>query len=169
MVDDLLRIGVQWLHVLAGVVWIGAGFYVTFVQLPALASMPMAARGPALLALGPRQVFYILRAAELTIASGVANLLLSGRARQLEDVLGSRWALVMAAGIVLTLVLYGLARGLTKPLVERLLAIAPQAAAGNAAATELVPVLRARIQRLGIIQITIGTVILLAMVTARFS
>lgn len=168
MVDDLLRIGVQWLHVLAGVIWIGAGFYVTFVQLPALASMPLAARGPALMALGPRQVFYILRAAEVTIASGVANLLLSGRARQLEDVLGSRWALVMAAGILLTLVLYGLARGLTKPLVERLLAVAPLAA-GDAAAAAQVPVLRARIQRLGIIQITIGTVILLAMVTARYS
>lgn len=167
--DDILRIGVQWLHVLAGVVWIGAGFYVTFVQLPALASMPLAARGPALMALGPRQVFYILRAAEVTIASGVANLLLSGRARQLEDVFGSRWALVMTAGIVLALVLYGLARGLTKPLVERLLAVAPRAAGGDAAAAAQVPVLRGRIQRLGIIQITIGTVILLAMVAARFS
>lgn len=167
--DDLLRIGVQWLHVLAGVIWIGAGFYVTFVQLPALASMPLAARGPALVALGPRQVFYILRAGEVTIVSGVANLLLSGRARQLEDVLGSRWALVMAAGIVLALVLYGLARGLTKPLVERLLTVAPQAAGGDAAAAAQVPALRARIQRLGIIQITIGTAILLTMVTARFS
>lgn len=167
--DDALRIAVQWLHVLAGVVWIGAGYYVTFVQLPALASMPLAARGPALMALGPRQIRWILRSAEITIASGVANLLLSGRARQLEDVFGSRWALVMAAGIVLTLVLYGLARGLTKPLVERLLAVAPQAAGGDAAAAAQVPVLRERIQRLGLIQLTIGTVILLAMVTARFS
>ncbi len=167
--DDVLRIAVQWLHVLAGVLWIGGGYYVIFVQLPALASMPMPARGPALLALGPRQVRYILRTAELTIATGVGNLLLSGRARQLEDVLGSRWALVMAAGIVLALLLYGLARGMTKPLVERLLAVAPQAAAGDAAAAAQVPVLRARIQRLGIIQLVIGTVILLAMVTARFS
>ena len=167
--DDALRIAVQWLHVLAGVVWIGAGYYVTFVQLPALASMPLAARGPALLALGPRQVRWILRSAEITIASGVANLLLSGRARQLEDVFGSRWALVMAAGIVLALVLYGLARGVTKPLVERLLAVAPQAAGGDAAAAAQVPVLRGRIQRLGLIQLAIGTAILLAMVTARYS
>lgn len=167
--DDALRIAVQWLHVLAGVVWIGAGYYVTFVQLPALASMPLAARGPALQALGPRQIRWILRSAEITIASGVANLLLSGRARQLEDVLGSRWALVMAAGIVLALVLYGLARGVTKPLVERLLAVAPQAAGGDAAAAAQVPLLRGRIQRLGLFQLAIGTAILLAMVTARYS
>lgn len=167
--DDALRIAVQWLHVLAGVVWIGAGYYVTFVQLPALASMPVAARGPALMALGPRQIRWILRSAEITIASGVGNLLLSGRARQLEDVFGSRWALVMAAGIVLALVLYGLARGVTKPLVERLLAVAPQAAGGDATAAAQVPVLRGRIQRLALIQLAIGTVILLAMVTARYS
>ena len=167
--DDLLRIVVQWLHVLSGVLWIGGGFYTVLVQLPALAEMPPAARGPALMSLGPRQVRYILRMAELTIATGVGNLLLSGRARQLEEPFGSRWAMVMVVGIVLTLVLYGLARGMTKPLVRRLLAVAPQAAAGDQAAAAQVPVLRERIRRLGIIQLAIGTAILLAMVTARFS
>lgn len=167
--DDLLRIVVQWLHVVSGVLWIGGGFYTVFVQLPALAEMPMAARGPALMAIGPRQVRYILRVAELTIATGVGNLLLSGRARQLEEPFGSRWALVMVVGIVLALVLYGLARGMTKPLVERLLSVAPKAAAGDQAAAAQVPVLRERIRRLGIIQISIGAVILFAMVMARFS
>src|SRR5687768_18536024 len=86
--------------------------------------MPMAARGPALMALGPRQVRYILRVAELTLVTGVGNLLLSGRARQLEEPFGSRWAMVMVIGIVLAVVLYGLVRGMTKPLVERLLRVA---------------------------------------------
>jgi uncharacterized membrane protein len=168
-VDDLLRIGVQWLHVLSGVLWVGGGFYTVLVQLPALADMPAAARGGALVALAPRQVRYILRVAELTIATGVANVIVSGRARQLEEPLGSRWAVVMIAGIVLAFVLYGLARGMTKPLVERLVAVAPQAAAGDQAAAAQVPVLRERIQRLGVIQIAIGAVIILAMVAARFS
>ena len=167
--DDLLRIVVQWLHVVSGVLWIGGGFYTVLVQLPALAAMPMAARGPALMELGPRQVRYILRVAELTLATGIGNLLLSGRARQLEEPFGSRWAMVMVVGIVLAIVLYGLARGVTKPLVGRLLAVAPQAAAGDQAAAAQVPVLRERLRRLGIIQISIGTVILFAMVMARFS
>lgn len=167
--DDLIRIVVQWLHVLSGVLWVGGGFYTVLVQLPALAAMPMIAHGPALMELGPRQVRYILRVAELTLATGVANLLLSGRARQLEEPFGSRWALVMVVGIVLTFVLYGLTRGMTKPLVERFLSVAPQAAAGDEAAAAQVPVLRERIRRLGLIQVAIGTVILLVMVMARFS
>ncbi len=167
--DDLIRIVVQWLHVLSGVLWVGGGFYTVLVQLPALAAMPMTARGPALAEVGPRQVRYILRVAELTLATGVANVLLSGRARQLEEPFGSRWALVMVVGIVLALVLYGLARGMTKPLVERLLSIAPQAAAGDQAAAAQVPVLRERIRRLGLIQVGIGSAILFAMVMARFS
>lgn len=159
----------QWLHVLSGVLWIGGGYYTIFVQLPALAAMPMPARGPALMELGPRQVRYILRVAELTLLTGVGNLLLSGRARQLEEPFGSRWAMVMLVGIVLAIVLYGLVRGMTKPLVERLLRVAPQAAAGDQAAAQQVPVLRERIRRLGLIQISIGAVILFAMVMARFS
>jgi hypothetical protein len=168
-VDDLLRILVQWLHVLSGVLWVGGGFYTVLVQLPALAAMPLLARGPALVSFGPRQVRYILRVGELTIATGIANLLLSGRARQLEEPFGSRWAMVMVVGIVLALVLYGLGRGMTKPLAERLLSIAPQAASGDPTAAAQVPILRERIRRLGLIQIAIGAVILLAMVTARFS
>lgn len=164
-----MRIVVQWLHVLSGVLWIGGGFYAVLVQLPALAELPMSARGPALMAFGPRQVRYILRVAELTFATGVGNLLLSGRARQLEQPFGSRWAMVMVVGIVLAFILYGLARGMTKPLVGRLLAAAPQAAAGDQAAAVQVPILRERIRRLGLIQISIGAVILFAMVMARFS
>ena len=167
--DDLLRSVVQWLHVVSGVLWIGGGFYTVLVQLPALAAMPMAARGPALMELGPRQVRYILRVAELTLITGVGNLLLSGRARQLEEPFGSRWAMVMVVGIVLAIVLYGLVRGMTKPLVGRLLSLAPKAAAGDQAAAAQVPVLRERIRRLGLIQISIGAVILFTMVMARFS
>ncbi len=167
--DDLIRILVQWLHVLSGVLWIGGGFYTVLVQLPALAAMPMAARGPALMAIGPRQIRYILRVAELTLATGVGNLLLSGRARQLEEPFGSRWAMVMVVGIVLSIILYGLVRGVSKPLVERLLAVGPQAAVGDQAAAAQVPILRERIRRLGLLQISIGAVILFVMVMARFS
>src|ERR1700738_3947414 len=72
--EDLGRIVVQLAHVVSGVLWIGGGFYTVLVQLPALAVMPMPARGPALAAIGPRQVRYILRVAELTLATGVLQI-----------------------------------------------------------------------------------------------
>ena len=166
--EDLGRIVVQLAHVLSGVLWIGGGFYTMLVQLPALAVMPMAARGPALAALGPRQVRYIMRVAEFTIATGILQLFVSPRGRELTA-LSSRWAIAIVVGAVLAVVAYGLLRGAAKPALERLLAIAPSAAGGDAAATAQVGVIRERIRRIGYAQMALGGLILGAMVTARFS
>src|SRR5260221_4325877 len=103
--EELGRIVVQLAHVLSGVLWIGGGFYTILVQLPALAVMPMPARGPALAALGPRQVRYILRVGELTIATGVLQIVVSPH-RLLSD-LGTRWPIVIVIGAILAVVLYG--------------------------------------------------------------
>ena len=51
----------------------------------------------------------------------------------------------------------------------RLVQIGPRAGSGDANAAAEIPKLGARIRRFGYIQITIGALILLAMVTARFS
>lgn len=158
----------QWAHVLSGVLWIGGGFYTILVQLPALAAMPMPSRGPALAALGPRQVRYILRVAEVTIATGILQIFVNPHNRELAS-LSTRWALAIAAGAIMAFVAYGLIRGAVKPAIERLLAAAPAAAGGDAAAAAQVGVLRQRIQRLGYAQLTLGTLILGAMVLARFS
>src|SRR5256886_7816231 len=74
LVDALLRIVVQYLHVFSGILWIGGGFYTIVVQLPAVLAMPPAARGPAMAQLVPRQWKYILRVAELTIFWGFVNV-----------------------------------------------------------------------------------------------
>jgi uncharacterized membrane protein len=56
--EAVFRIGVQWLHVTAGVLWIGGGFYTILVQLPALLATPPAARGAIMPNLVPRQFTY---------------------------------------------------------------------------------------------------------------
>jgi len=166
--EDLGRIVVQLAHVLSGVLWIGGGFYTMLVQLPALAVMPMPARGPALAALGPRQVRYILRVAEFTIATGILQIFVSPRNGELTA-LSSRWAIAIVAGALLAFIAYGLLRGVVKPAIERLLAVAPAAAGGDAAAAAQVGVMRERIRRIGYAQMALGTIIVAAMVTARFS
>ena len=77
--EAVFRIGVQWLHVTAGVLWIGGGFYTILVQLPALLASPPAARGAVMPNLAPRQLTYTFRVAEFTILTGVLNLFVSGR------------------------------------------------------------------------------------------
>ena len=165
--EELGRIVVQSAHVLSGVLWIGGGFYTILVQLPALAAMPMPARGPALAAIGPRQVRYVMRVAELTIATGILQVIVNPH-RLLSD-LGTRWSIAIVLGALMAFVAYGLLRGPLRSAIERLLATAPVAAGGDAAAAEQVGALRVRIQRIGYAQMALGVLILAAMVTARFS
>src|SRR5256885_16494885 len=95
--EDLGRIVVQWAHVLSGVLWIGGGFYTNLVQLPALAAMPMPARGPALAAIGPRQVRYVLRVAEVTLATGILQIFVNPHGRELLT-FSTRWSVAIVAG-----------------------------------------------------------------------
>ena len=166
---DVLRIVIQWLHVTSGVLWIGGGFYTLLVQLPGLLAAAPPSRGPVLAQLAPRQIRYISRVAEITLATGVLNLIFSGRAQQLTEPFGSRWAIAILLGLLLAFGLYGLIRATIFPWTRRMLTLGPQAAAGDAAAAAEAGALMGRLRRLGYAQLVIGLVILLAMVTARFS
>ena len=166
--DAVFRIGVQWLHVTAGVLWIGGGFYTILVQLPALLASPPAARGAIMPTLVPRQFRYIFRVAEFTILTGLLNLFASGRAQELTR-FDTRWSWAILAGIILAVGVYALTRATIARWAYRLVEIGPLAASGDAAAAAQMPLLAARIRRFGYIQLAIGALILLAMVTARFS
>ena len=166
--DAVFRIGVQWLHVTAGVLWIGGGFYTVLVQLPALLASPAAARGAVMPNLVPRQLNYIFRVAELTILTGLLNLFASGRAQELTR-LDTRWSWAILAGIILAVGVYAMTRATIARWAYRLVDLGPRAASGDTAAAAEMPQLAARIRRFGFIQISIGALILLAMVTARFS
>jgi uncharacterized membrane protein len=166
---DLFRFTTQFLHVFAAILWIGGGFYTLFVQLPALLAAPGPARGPVMAQLAPRQIFYILRVAELTLVTGVLNLFATGRAQQLTDPLGSRWSVVLGLGIVLAVGLYALVRATVVPWTQRMLTLGPKAAAGDAAAAAEAGQIIERIRMVGRIQIAMGTLIIFAMITARLS
>ncbi|HVD30583.1 MAG TPA: hypothetical protein VNE19_02580 [Methylomirabilota bacterium] len=166
--DAVFRIGVQWLHVTAGVLWIGGGFYTILVQLPALLASPPAARGAVMPNLVPRQLNYIFRVAELTILTGLLNLFASGRAQELTR-LDTRWSWAILAGIILAVGVYAMTRATIARWAMRLIEIGPRAASGDTAAAAEMPQLGERIRRFGYIQISVGALILLAMVTARFS
>ena len=166
--EAVFRIGVQWLHVTAGVLWIGDGFYTILVQLPALLASPPAARGGVMPNLVPRQLNYTFRVAEFTILTGVLNLFVSGRAQELTR-LDTRWSWAILAGIILAVGIYVASRATVARWAYRLVEIGPLAAGGDAAAAAQMPLLAARIRNFGYFQLAVGAVILLAMVTARFS
>jgi len=166
--DVLLRIGMQWLHVTAGVLWIGGGFYTILVQLPALLATPPAARGAVMPSLVPRQFNYILRVAEITIVTGLLNLFVSGRGQELTR-LDTRWSWAILTGIILAVGIYVATRATIVRWAYRMLEVGPRAAGGDTSAAAEMGAIGARIRRFGYFQLAVGALILLAMVTARFS
>lgn len=164
---DLLRWIVQFLHVFAAILWIGGGFYTLLVQLPGLLAAPPEARGPVMAQIGPRQVNYLLRVAELTIITGVLNAFLTGRLADVGLAAQTLWGWSMGLGAVLAIGLYVFLQTVIKPLLFRMLALGRQAREGDAAAAAQVPALVERFRRLGYAQLAVGGFIILLMVTAR--
>jgi uncharacterized membrane protein len=167
--DEIFRYVVQFLHVFSGILWIGGGLYTIFVQTPALLAAPPQARGPVLGQIIPRQVNYLLRLGEITIALGVLNIFASGKGRLLQEALGSRWSIAIIAGTLLAIVLLAIGHAILKPSAMRLLELGPRAAGGDAAAGAEVGAIIARLKMVGYAQIGLGSVIVAAMVLARFS
>jgi uncharacterized membrane protein len=168
-VDEAIRIVVQWLHVTAGVLWIGGGSYTLFVQLPGVLAAPPQARGAVMEQLAPRQVFYLLRVAELTLFTGVLQIVFGGRAAELTAPLGSRWAGAIVLGIVGAVTIYVLIQAVAKPTMMRMLDVGRRAAAGDAAVAAEAPRLVARVRNVARVQIAIGVAVIFLMVLARFS
>lgn len=164
---DLVRWLVQYLHVFAAILWVGGGFYTLLVQLPALLATPPEARGPVMAQIGPRQIGYILRVAELTILTGVLNALVSGRLVDLAATAQTLWGWAIAIGALLGIGLYVFLQLVIKPLLFRMLALGRRAREGDASAAAELPTLVARFRQLGYGQLAAGALIILLMVTAR--
>ncbi len=73
----------RWIHVLAGITWIGILYYFNFIQVPALAAAAADKDGPGPAAIGkyiaPLALLWFRWAALLTWISGAAYLMGSGR------------------------------------------------------------------------------------------
>ncbi len=80
-----------------------------------------------------------------------------------------RLVLVLGLGILLAIGLYALVRATVVPWTQRMLTLGPKAAAGDAAAAAEAAQIFTRIRMVGRLQLAIGTLIILAMVTARLS
>jgi uncharacterized membrane protein len=166
---ELFRILVQFLHVFTGILWIGGGLYTLFVQTPALLAAPAPVRGAAIAQIAPRQIRYLLRLGEISVATGILNVFASGRGGQLQDLFGSRWAIAIAVGALLAIALLAISHALLKPSIERLLAVGPHAGSGDAAAAAEAATILGRLRRIGYLQIVLGVAIVFAMVVARLS
>ena len=69
---------VRWVHVLAGIVWIGMIWFVNFIQLVAFAEADEAGRATLMKLVAPRVALTFKRASHVTVLSGLALLVATG-------------------------------------------------------------------------------------------
>jgi uncharacterized membrane protein len=68
----------RWLHVFFGILWIGLLYYLNFVQVPAMPSIPAEMKGAVTGHIAPKVLFYFRYAALLTVITGLVVAYLAG-------------------------------------------------------------------------------------------
>jgi uncharacterized membrane protein len=95
--------GSRWIHLLAGIAWIGLLYYFNFVQTPSLAQFDAAARTEAQRKLLPRALLWFRMAAALTFVTGI---LILGFQDQFKGAYFKSWAgLSISAGMLIATVM----------------------------------------------------------------
>lgn len=123
---------VRWLHVVAGVVWLGLLWYFNVVQIPALAALPDELKPAVVRHLAPRALQWFRWAAVATVASG---LLLAAMLGYLLPALAlQRPFVAIGVGMWLALVMAFNAWFILWPLQKRVLGLVPAAPERRAAA-----------------------------------
>ncbi len=68
----------RWLHIVFGILWIGLLYYLNFVQVPVMPSIPAEQKGAVTGHIAPKVLFYFRYAALLTVITGLVIAYVSG-------------------------------------------------------------------------------------------
>ncbi len=102
--DDLWML--NFMHVMAGLLWTGIDLFMGFVVGPVLRSVPLTARRAIIMRLMPKMLFLLPTLAAIT---GTAGYVLASRMGFLEAEYPARWWVIAALGIITVLTVQGFA------------------------------------------------------------
>jgi hypothetical protein len=94
----------NFVHVMAGLLWTGIDLFMGFVVGPVLRSVPLAARRAIIVRLMPKMLFLLPTLATIT---GTAGYVLASRMGFLEAEFPARWWVIAALGIIAVLTVQG--------------------------------------------------------------
>ena len=152
---------VRWVHIIAGVAWLGEVLTINLVLLPVLFRMKADARGAFIRQIFPR-VFHLASVLSLTaIISGAAMSYLLTGWRNLGELIGTRWGMGILIGGTLALLLT-LFHFLVESRLEPIAVAADQAPESDV--EKIIAVLKV-VPRVGLIILVV--IVLLMMIAAR--
>ncbi|MEO0031761.1 MAG: hypothetical protein RIS94_1519 [Pseudomonadota bacterium] len=124
----------RWMHVFFGVLWIGLLYYLNFVQVPTMPSIP-AEQKPAIIGhIAPKVFFYFRYAALFTVLTGLGIATVDGYAQQAMTFTGEGNVNLIGAGMWIALVMAFNVWFIIWPAQKKILGIVEASAEEKAAA-----------------------------------
>jgi uncharacterized membrane protein len=166
---DWVQVGVQWLHVLAGITWFGAVIYGDFILIPALMTLPTDVQRAAGGAIGLRATKVIPGAAIGVIVLGILRGTVWGRIHAVSDVTTTYGYLWLAA-LVLAVATFAFAKVVIEPGIARINAVDPAAAvqSDGSPSPEMASAVNT-VKRASLIEFVLFLVIFTCMILMRFN
>ncbi len=166
---DWLQVGVQWLHVLAGITWFGAVIYGDFILIPALMTVTPDVQRAAGGAIGSRATKVIPGAVIAVIVLGILRGTVWGRIHGLSDV-GTTYGILWLVALVLAIGTFAFAKLVIEPGIARINAIDPSEA--TLADGRVNPAMTAAVdavKRASLVELGLFLVIFTCMILMRFN
>ena len=124
----------RWLHVFFGILWIGLLYYLNFVQVPTMPSIPAEQKGAITGHIAPKVFFFFRWAALLTVVTGLVIAYVSGYAHQAMTFSGEGAVNLIGLGMWLALIMAFNVWFIIWPAQKKILGIVEASAEEKAAA-----------------------------------
>ena len=95
----------RWLHVFFGIVWIGLLYYLNFIQVPTMPSIPAELKPAIIGHIAPKVFFFFRYAALLTVITGLSIAVVGGYAHQAMTFTGEGRVNLIGLGMWIALVM----------------------------------------------------------------
>jgi uncharacterized membrane protein len=122
----------RWVHIAAGITWIGILYYFNFVQAPFMNEVDATVKGTATRLLVPRALAWFRYAALVTVAAGLAIIIIRIVDGGVE-ILGTTYGTIILSGMILGILMFLNVWGVIWPKQKVVIASAEAAAGGGQA------------------------------------
>ena len=127
---DWLTVGVQWTHVLLGILWFGNALALDVIVIPALNRLPIITQREISTHIGARATPIFKVVVPAIIVLGIVRGTVFGPIDKVEDVLGTAYGLTWLAALTLTVGVYMWGLRILEPALQQM-AAAPVGADGS--------------------------------------